>query len=88
MEPFNAEGLCPKCGADLVGVTWCAGGEWWSSRHSRCNTIEHLHRLCTRCSYEWLESCLDVKDVLVKNNIDLTSNMESFISTFRERIET
>lgn len=57
---------CPKCGHDIVRMHYyAAGGSYFASLHTICKRdvpmrpdnrdefIEHFHRYCQRCHYEW-----------------------------------
>jgi len=46
---------CCKCGGNDVSVKFCYGRE-------NCNfgaPRDHLHRMCRKCGYKWVEGCLD-----------------------------
>lgn len=53
MKPYNASGVCPKCGSAHVttrfyGAIGNVG-------------VEHIRRECSRCRYEWREAPLDAR---------------------------
>lgn len=65
MKKFNPKSKCLKCGYNVVATHYCrcmvTGG---TDGKPRCitgigeNDLEHLHRICERCEYEWLEGCI------------------------------
>ena len=57
MENYNPKAKCPKCGINDVGSSYCMG----INANARCyyGIREHIHRLCMRCQYQWVEKCLD-----------------------------
>lgn len=50
---------CPKCGSADVSIAYCDGCELrpYSSKYDddKCGhgDLEHMHRRCKRCSYQW-----------------------------------
>ncbi len=46
--PFN-ENLCQKCGALEANMRYCSGC-------AQARTVEHVHRVCGRCGFWWLEA--------------------------------
>ena len=56
MKPYDANRLCPKCGA---------GGATVSTRffHGVPRSPEHIRRECGRCRYDWREAPLDAAQV-------------------------
>ncbi|MGH7317388.1 MAG: hypothetical protein ACREJS_14120 [Candidatus Rokuibacteriota bacterium] len=61
---FDPARLCPKCRCDQSIIDYHAGAGGQS--RMRINDklclhleVEHLHRLCRACSYEWLERTAD-----------------------------
>lgn len=62
LPSFNEAATCPKCGYDEINVRYCIAPQplkkcWFVLRFGS-NNREHLHRVCNRCHYEWLEACL------------------------------
>ena len=57
MEQFNSKATCPKCGIKDIGSSYCMG----NANNIRCyyDINEHIHRICVRCQYQWVEKCLD-----------------------------
>ena len=58
-EPYNPEGLCPKCGYDDISTTFCDGYSARCCRHP-FEDGKHIDRKCRQCGYGWAEECLDV----------------------------
>jgi hypothetical protein len=52
VKPYDANGLCPKCGA---------GGATVSTRffYGVPRSPEHIRRECGRCRFDWREAPLD-----------------------------
>jgi hypothetical protein len=53
---YNSKHKCPKCRYGAVKTTYCGG-----SQRMACELGvggEHLHRICQRCNYIWVEKCL------------------------------
>lgn len=58
IPPFNPKATCSQCGYDDIMTRWCPGG---------CKDIlgdirpivGHLHRICKRCAFEWLEATIE-----------------------------
>jgi len=56
---------CPKCGGEEVRLSYQEGGSYFDSLHQMCKRdvrmtstnrdvfIEHFHRTCQRCHYQW-----------------------------------
>ena len=58
-EKYNPVRTCPKCGLENASTKYCAGASS-VKRVPGCEVEgEHLHRLCARCGYEWIEYALD-----------------------------
>lgn len=57
---YSGATVCPKCGHEEVSTRYCGLG---FERLPHCNDprphLEHLHRTCQNCVYDWLEACLD-----------------------------
>jgi hypothetical protein len=51
MKPYDAHGVCPKCGSAHVTTRF----------YGAVGVIrtEHIRRECSRCRYEWREAPLD-----------------------------
>lgn len=72
MQPFDPSRKCPKCGHDQVRVSYCNKERWQHYGDARDvyevavgddgDDCEHLHRICERCHYEWVEACLSGED--------------------------
>ncbi len=63
MNPYNPIATCPKCERRDAIVFYCDNHQ----PHGGCLDCEQsgsrtgqIHYTCKRCSYEWLEGCLDV----------------------------
>ena len=61
--PFDPDARCIKCGGEDIWAQWKSGG-WPNtcSTISKCwlsVSVEHIHRGCRRCHYEWIEAPLD-----------------------------
>lgn len=65
LPAFSGNARCPKCGATEPGTLktrYCAGR--WDDGSATCflreeARMEHMHRTCSECGYEWLEACAD-----------------------------
>lgn len=56
LTKYTEKGKCSKCGNTNLGTKFCNG------RVSTCELgtpRDHLHRICRRCGYVWIEGCLD-----------------------------
>jgi len=53
VKPYNANGVCPKCGSAHVTTRF----------YSAIGSVgtEHIRRECSRCRYEWREAPLDAR---------------------------
>ncbi len=58
LTPFREDALCPKCGARDISMKYC-NEQHAASEHSSDASMEHMHRQCARCGYQWIEACLD-----------------------------
>lgn len=60
MDKFNEKAQCTKCGIKDIGSSYCMG----LTNDKRCfySVKEHIHRICIRCQYQWVERCLDDVD--------------------------
>jgi len=58
---FNhTNGHCPKCGCDKQMMMFCLPGQSLLPRLRACELDgEHVHRMCSGCSYPWIERPLD-----------------------------
>jgi hypothetical protein len=55
MEPYSEDGDCPKCGNAGEGTSV----EYHAAKSPKCASgepVEHLHRGCNWCGYEWVEA--------------------------------
>ena len=67
IRDFGAVKVCEKCGLELgkEGVpqsyAWCQGRNLLDTSETRgCPFVgEHLHRICPRCKWGFLERCAD-----------------------------
>ena len=57
MNTYHQNSPCPKCGAHGAGVKYHAKGIT-----GNCDGLEHMHRDCKACSYEWSEAPLTTAD--------------------------
>ncbi len=57
MYSYNPSGRCPKCGGDAVETVHHKSLSL--EGFCRLTVLEHLHRSCDRCGYEWAEMPLD-----------------------------
>lgn len=56
---FDASRACSKCGCPNASTKYCMG-TGSSNRVTTCEIEgEHLHRVCAKCGYEWLENTLE-----------------------------
>ena len=56
---FDESHTCSKCGCPNASAKYCMG-TGSSKRVATCEIEgEHLHRICARCGYEWIENTLD-----------------------------
>lgn len=56
LTQFNPKSRCLACGHDKVGAKYCTG------LRADCElgaARGHIHRICRRCSYGWIEGCLN-----------------------------
>ena len=56
LTQFNPKSRCPACGHDKVGAKYCTG------LRADCElgaARGHIHRICRRCGYGWIEGCLN-----------------------------
>lgn len=64
LPTYNESGACSKCGNKEVSTRYCqCGGQWnYDLSYPICRgegtPPEHLHRVCKRCCFEWLEAIL------------------------------
>lgn len=59
---FLPDGPCPKCHHDELRTIYHADthrpcSEHDNHREPECCTLEHLHRFCARCGFDWPEAC-------------------------------
>jgi hypothetical protein len=63
LKPFTGAAQCPMCAHRDVAVDYCGRVLETSRRKASCRGNEvvdnHLHRICRRCGYEWLELTWD-----------------------------
>ena len=63
LKMYYLHKLCPKCENREVSTTYCSGRNvdffQLCSQWKLDVRIEHLHRRCQRCRYDWLERCKD-----------------------------
>lgn len=61
--PFAVDVICPKCGCDAVPMRYCSGGYSDCYPGKACyqtlQKVEHMHRHCPRCHYEWFHECIE-----------------------------
>ncbi len=68
LKKLDLNAKCPKCGNEDVSVYYHDG--YFVGRTSACefgsdvNRKEHMHRVCKRCHFEWLEACLGAEDAI------------------------
>jgi len=56
----HTQGRCPKCGCDQQVMCFCHPDGTDLPKVSGCELEgEHVHRLCARCKYPWIERPLD-----------------------------
>ena len=57
MDKFGQGNACAKCGSDNAGFQFHEG------MRANCElpeqTVDHMHRSCSQCGYEWAEVALD-----------------------------
>ena len=57
MDKFGEGNTCAKCGCDNAGFQFHEG------MRANCElpeqTLDHMHRSCSKCGYEWAEVALD-----------------------------
>lgn len=61
LKPFNPNAMCPKCGHDVVRVSYSVGGCPYPADcgvSAAFDDGEHLDRTCQRCHYEWAEAVM------------------------------
>jgi hypothetical protein len=59
LPPFNPDSRCPKCGGEDVATSYDADQYECSISATRPKVnIEHLHRRCRRCDFDWCEGVL------------------------------
>lgn len=57
---FNhTDGVCPKCSCPDQAMAFCMPGSDLPRLRGCELSGEHLHRVCSRCRYPWIERCLD-----------------------------
>lgn len=65
LPPYDPDRACEKCGqVEEAGTRYCGGplpySPTWNQTCERAVVrhidVEHLHRICGRCGYEWLEA--------------------------------
>jgi hypothetical protein len=67
LPPLDLTAKCPKCGHDDVTVRWHDAGyigrtkacEFYTATRKFGDDLNHMHRRCERCHYEWIEACAD-----------------------------
>jgi len=59
MDIFSKNSSCPKCGNTTASARWCGGAADKNHIPGCMVEGEHIHRICARCGYEWLELPLD-----------------------------
>lgn len=63
IKPYAGPVQCPMCAHRDVTVEYCGRVLETSRRKASCRGNEtgndHLHRVCRRCGYEWLEMTWD-----------------------------
>lgn len=66
LEEYNPKAKCSKCGYKTVGTIYC-DQKLLNEEHVMCTDYigmgsrkeqEHLHRVCERCKFEWIERCI------------------------------
>lgn len=65
LEHDANKGACPKCNHGEIAFAWCPGKIHTLPPEVRqtCQADnEHLHRVCTRCNFEWRERCADWRE--------------------------
>jgi hypothetical protein len=55
----HTNGVCPKCGCDQQVMLFCLPGSDLPRVRSCELEGEHVHRMCARCRYPWIERPLD-----------------------------
>jgi hypothetical protein len=69
--PFAS--FCRACGSDQASYRYCvteclsngSGGYEPIQRLGDSRTLPHLHRVCARCGYAWLERCLGLQPTAI-----------------------
>lgn len=64
IRAFESVKECQKCGLDTghpnFARAWCVGQSLLSPSREGCQQVgDHLHVVCPRCRYGWLEHCKD-----------------------------
>lgn len=59
LKPFDAAASCPMCGSTTVVAKFCQRehGKYLFGIAIK-NGQKHMHRVCSRCSFRWLEGVL------------------------------
>lgn len=60
---YNPRSECQKCGETSAGTDLCEGKPrgWFRRTCAHGHKIQHHVRTCKRCSFVWIEACLDGK---------------------------
>jgi len=66
LPDFDGDAVCSKCRGDDIYTRWCKQGNqvsWRSAELCRWQfrDVEHMHRFCRSCGFEWLEATADVE---------------------------
>ena len=78
LPPFSgASSACPKCGGGNISIKFCDG----VPRSCKLNRpIDHMHRQCGECHYEWYErtkdgegSKLDIEKTGIERSEDVSA---------------
>lgn len=68
MKIFDPGSKCEKCGHDQVDTFYC-GPPFRCSRfinhHPEPYVVEHHHRRCRRCGFDWIESVNQSSDKVI-----------------------
>lgn len=69
LPKLNVEAVCPKCGCPEVRFNYTAGTLYDCRRMDpECYGVEHMHRTCTRCHFQWAEDIArDPDDVAIES---------------------
>ena len=55
LDPYNPEGMCPKCGGDDVSTLYAPSYQCHHPGCTTCSKPERIERSCRRCRYQWNE---------------------------------